>query len=99
VRYCLRGVLSTEEAAHLIESTANLRHRTILMTLHATCMRRAEDCRLQAQDIDSARMMAHIRHVKGGKDRDIPLSSALLRSWTAEDGRGDPNQYLWITER
>jgi site-specific recombinase XerD len=35
-------VLSQEEAARLIQSASNLRHRTILMTLYATGMRRAE---------------------------------------------------------
>jgi integrase/recombinase XerD len=74
----LPTVLSVEETARLIESAANLHHRTILMTLYATGMRRAEACRLQAQDIDSARMMIHIRQGKGGKDRDVPLSSTLL---------------------
>jgi integrase len=54
------------------------------MTLYATGMRRAEICRLQIQDIDSARMMIHVRQGKGGKDRDIPLSETLLaqlRTW------------------
>jgi site-specific recombinase XerD len=77
-------VLSPEEAAQLIEGAVNLRHRTILMTLYATGMRRAEICRLQIQDIDSARMMIHVRQGKGGKDRDIPLSETLLaqlRTW------------------
>jgi site-specific recombinase XerD len=49
------------------------------MTLYATGMRRAELCRLQVQDIDRARMMIHIRQGKGGKDRDVPLSSSLLQ--------------------
>ena len=77
-------VLSPEEAAQLIESAVNLRHRTILMTLYATGMRRAEICRLQIQDIDSARMMIHVREGKGRKDREIPLSQTLLaqlRTW------------------
>ena len=74
----LPTVLSTEETARLIEHAANLHHRTILMTLYATGMRRAEVCRLQIQDIDSARMMIHIRQGKGGKDRDVPLSVTLL---------------------
>jgi site-specific recombinase XerD len=77
-------VLSPEETARLIEGAANLRHRTILMTLYATGMRRAELCRLQLRDIDSARMMIHVREGKGRKDRDIPLSDTLLaqlRTW------------------
>jgi integrase/recombinase XerD len=77
-------VLSPEEIARLIEGAANLRHRTILMTLYGTGMRRAELCRLQLHDIDSARMMIHVREGKGRKDRDIPLSDTLLaqlRTW------------------
>ena len=74
----LPTVLSTQETARLIEHAANLHHRTLLMTLYATGMRRAEVCKLQAQDIDSARMVIHIRQGKGGKDRDVPLSATLL---------------------
>jgi integrase/recombinase XerD len=77
-------ILSPEEVARLIEGAANLRHRTILMTLYSTGMRRAEICRLQVTDIDSARMMIHVREGKGRKDRDIPLSDTLLtqlRTW------------------
>jgi integrase len=41
-------------------------------------VRRAELCRLQISDIDSQRMIVHIRHGKGGHDRDVPLSEKLL---------------------
>src|SRR5438034_7188093 len=41
-------------------------------------MRRAELCHLKAADIDSQRMMVHIRQGKGGHDRDVPLSGKLL---------------------
>lgn len=44
------------------------------MTLYSTGIRREELCRLQVTDIDSKRMMVHIRQGKGGHDRDIPLS-------------------------
>jgi len=92
----LPTVLSTEETARLIESAANLRHRTILMTLYATGMRRAEVCRLQAQDIDSARMMIHIRQGKGGKDRDVPLSSTLLAQLRAYWRSLPPQPTQWL---
>ena len=40
-------VLSTDEVRRLIDAAPNLRYRTILMTLHATGMRRAELCQLR----------------------------------------------------
>lgn len=77
-RQQLPVVLSREEVARLIDSAANLRHRTVLMTLYSTGMRRSELCGLRPQDIDSRRMVLHIVHAKGGKKRDVPLSPALL---------------------
>ena len=71
-------VLSQEEVARLIQSASNLRHRTILMTLYATGMRRAELCHLRTEDIDKERMVIRIRQGKGGKDREVPLSLKLL---------------------
>jgi len=71
-------VLSPEEVARLIDSAANLRHRTILMTLYSTGMRRAELCQLRPEDIDKHRMVIRIRQGKGGKDREVPLSPKLL---------------------
>jgi integrase/recombinase XerD len=71
-------VLSPHEVARLIAAAANLRHRTILMTLYSTGMRRAELCHLRTEDIDKERMVIHIRQGKGGKDREVPLSPKLL---------------------
>jgi site-specific recombinase XerD len=70
-------VLSPGEVARLIASAANLRHRTILMALYSTGMRRAELCHLRTEDIDKERMVIHIRQGKGGKDREVPLSPKL----------------------
>jgi len=64
----LPNILSQEEMAKLIDSANNLFHRAILMTLYSTGVRRAELCRLQVDDIDSRRMVVHIRQGKGGHD-------------------------------
>jgi integrase/recombinase XerD len=53
-------------------------HRTILMVLYATGVRRTELSLLKVTDIDSKRMVVHIRQGKGSRDRDIPLSPKLL---------------------
>ncbi|MGA8440490.1 MAG: site-specific integrase [Candidatus Sulfotelmatobacter sp.] len=76
----LPTVLSPEEVARLIDSACNLYHRTLLMTLYSTAMRRAELCRLKVHDIDSKRMMIRINQGKGSRDREVPLSPKLLET-------------------
>jgi site-specific recombinase XerD len=44
------------------------------MMLYATGVRRAELANLKIADIDSERMVIHVRGGKGGKDRDVMLS-------------------------
>jgi integrase/recombinase XerD len=73
-------VLSPEEVTRLIEATPNPMHRTILMVLYGTGIRRTEASLLQVSDIDSQRMVMHIRQGKGSRDRDVPLSSKLLEA-------------------
>jgi integrase/recombinase XerD len=73
-------ILTQEEAVRLIDSASNLFHRAMLMTLYSTGMRRAELCHLQVADIDSVRMLIHIRHGKRNRDRDVPLSPKLLET-------------------
>jgi integrase/recombinase XerD len=63
--------LSQEEVTRLIASAQNLMHRTMLMMLYATGLRRAELSHLKVSDIDSQRMVIHVRHGKGGRDRDV----------------------------
>ena len=76
----LPTVLSPEEVARLIDSARNLMHRTMLMTLYATGLRRAELCHLKVSDIDSERMVIHVRQGKGGRDRDVLLTPKLLET-------------------
>ena len=76
----LPTVLSQEEVARLIDSAKNLLNYTMLMTLYATGMRRAELIRLKVEDIDSQRMIVHIRQGKRNRDRDVPLTPKLLQT-------------------
>jgi site-specific recombinase XerD len=73
-------ILTREEAIRLIESASNLFHRAMLITMYSTGMRRAELCNLKVGDIDSTRMIIHIRQGKGGKDRDVPLGAGTLET-------------------
>src|ERR1700739_1522755 len=76
----LPAILSQEEVARLIQAAGTSFHRTLLMTLYATGVRRAELTHLKVSDIDSNRMVIHIRGGKGRKDRDVMLSPKLLEA-------------------
>ena len=91
----LPEILTPDEVALLIGSASNLYHRTMLMTLYATGMRRAEMCRLKVSDVDSKRMVIHIRHGKGGRDRDVPLSAKLLEEFRVYWRWMKPKTYLF----
>src|SRR6185369_5764225 len=71
-------ILSEEEVARLIESASTSYHRVILMTLYGSGLRREELSRLKLTDVDSQRMVIHVRQGKGQKDRDVTLSPRLL---------------------
>ena len=73
-------ILSPDEVARLIDAASNLQARAILMLLYSTGIRRSELVRLRIEDIDSLLTIVHIRQGKGGKDRDVPLSSKLLET-------------------
>jgi integrase len=91
----LPTILSPEEVGRLIDSASNLFHRTLIMTLYSTAMRRAELCRLRVSDIDSARMMIRIEQAKGGRDREVPLSPTLLKTLRVYWRWMKPKTYLF----
>ena len=71
-------VLSQDEMARFLDALQNPKHRAVLMTAYAAGLRLSEVARLRVQDIDSARMVLHVRQGKGHKDRDVMLSPRLL---------------------
>jgi integrase/recombinase XerD len=74
----LPTILSREEVAQLLHAARTPSERILLMTLYATGLRRSELTHLKINDIDSQRMVVHIRGGKGRKDRDVMLSPKLL---------------------
>jgi site-specific recombinase XerD len=74
----LPNILSAQEVARLIEAAQIPFYRTIVMTLYGTGVRRSELTQLRIDDIDSERMVVHVRGGKGRKDRDVMLSHQLL---------------------
>ena len=76
-------VLSPEEVEKLIAVAPNNRYRMILLLLYATGLRRAEAAQLKIADIDSQRMVIHVRDGKNSRDRELPLTPKLLEALRA----------------
>jgi integrase/recombinase XerD len=95
VPHKLPTVLSRDEVVRLIEAAATPMHRTILVLLYATGARRAEVARIKVEDIDSQRMVIHIRQGKGARDRDVPLSPKLLEELRSYWRWRKPHGYLF----
>jgi len=95
-RLRLPVILSPDEVAHLIGAAPNLYHRTILMTLYSTGLRRAELCRLKVADVDSKRMMLRVVQGKGGIDREVPASKKLLGALREYYRWMRPETYLFL---
>ncbi|WP_087006116.1 tyrosine-type recombinase/integrase [Rhizobium sullae] len=71
-------ILSADEVAHFLEAVSSLKARVALTTAYAAGLRVGEVCGLKVEDIDSSRMVMHVRHGKGAKARYVMLSTELL---------------------
>lgn len=71
-------VLSAEEVAKILNSADNLKHKAILMLVYSAGLRVGEVVKLKPEDIDSKRMLIHIKGAKGRKDRYTLLSEKTL---------------------
>ncbi len=94
----LPTILSLEEVGQLIDAAGNLQQRAVLMILYGTGMRRAEVSRLKVTDVDSRRMIIRVECGKGGHDRDLPLSPALLETLREYWRWKKPRTYLFPSD-
>jgi len=76
----LPDILAEEEIIVLLKRIKNLKHRCMIMTGYSAGLRVSEIVSLLVTDIDSKRMMIHVRRGKGKKDRMVPLSKTLLKT-------------------
>jgi len=71
-------VLSGSEILSLLHAVESDMYQVMLASIYSAGLRVVEACRLQVYDIDSKRMVIHVRLGKGRKDRYTLLSRALL---------------------
>jgi integrase/recombinase XerD len=74
----LPQVIDKDFLVSKINDIKNLKHKSIIALAFSTGMRVSEVCNLRISDIDSKRMLIHIKNAKGRKDRIVPLSDYIL---------------------
>lgn len=74
----LPTILSAEEARKILGCIRLRGYRVCLSTIYSCGLRLQEGTHLHVADIDSGRMVVHVRHGKGGKDRYVPLPQHTL---------------------
>ena len=81
-------VLTREEVAQLLAVAYPAKLRMLFTTMYGCGLRVSEATRLEVRDVDSQRMLLHIRQGKRRKDRYVPLGKPLLGQlrdyWRAE---------------
>jgi site-specific recombinase XerD len=81
-QFKLPVVLSTSETRRILDQPMPVDHHVALVTIYSCGLRLSEGLNLETGDIDSERMLLHIRGGKGNRDRYVPLPQrtlALLR--------------------
>jgi integrase len=77
-QFKLPVVLSASETRRIVSCVAALDHRVALLTIYSCGLRLGEALQLEVRDIDSERMLLHIRGGKGNQDRYVPLPRRTL---------------------
>ncbi len=72
-------ILSRAEVRQILAGIRLPRYRVCLATIYSCGLRLQEGTNLRVADIDSARLMIHVRHGKGAKDRYVPLPERTLQ--------------------
>jgi len=74
----LPQVIDTQFILDQLSKIENIKHKTILTLTFSVGLRVSEIINLKIEDIDSKRMIIHIKNAKGRKDRLVPLSQNVL---------------------
>lgn len=91
----LPRVIDKDVIIERINKIENLKHKSIITLGFSTGMRVSEVCNLKITDIDSKKMLIHIKNAKGRKDRIVPLSDFVLKLLREYYKEYKPNEYLF----
>ncbi|MBM7613849.1 site-specific tyrosine recombinase/integron integrase [Alkaliphilus hydrothermalis] len=94
----LPEVLNEEEVTKILNVVENHKHKAILCLVYSAGLRVSEVVRLKAEDIDSVRMLIHVKGAKGKKDRYTLLSEKALIVLRNYYRRYTPKEWLFEGE-
>lgn len=91
----LPRVIEGEFIKDKLSQIKNLKHRTILTLTYSVGLRVSEAVNLKIENVDSKRMLIHIKNAKGKKDRIVPLSQNVLELLREYFKEFKPKEYLF----
>jgi site-specific recombinase XerD len=91
----LPKVIDGEFIKNQLQKIENLKHKAILTLTYSVGLRVSEIVNLKIEDIDSKRMLIHIKNAKGRKDRLVPLSPKVLNLLRGYYIGYKPKEYLF----
>lgn len=91
----LPRVIDGEYIKQQLSKIKNLKHKTILTLTYSVGLRVSEIVNLKIEDIDSKRMIIHIKNAKGRKDRIVPLYESVLILLRIYYKKYSPIEYLF----
>lgn len=91
----LPKVVDGEFIINRLSKIENIKHKAILTLTFSVGLRVSEIVNLKIEDIDSKRMLIHIKNGKGRKDRIVPLSEKVLILLREYFIKHRPKEYLF----
>jgi site-specific recombinase XerD len=91
----LPKIIDNEFIIRKLNGIKNLKHKALLSLTYSVGLRVSEVINLKIEDIDSKRMIIHIKNAKGKKDRIVPLSRIILVLFRDYFKEYRPNEYLF----
>jgi site-specific recombinase XerD len=91
----LPKVIDGEHIKEKLNKIENIKHKAILTLTYSVGLRVSEIVNLKIEDIDSKRMIIHVKNAKGRKDRIVPLSQTVLELLRRYYKEYIPKEYLF----
>ena len=91
----LPKIIDSDHILKTLNNIENLKHKAIITIAYSCALRVSEVINLKIEDVDSKRMIIHIKNAKGGKDRIVKLSLKTLEILRSYFRKFRPVEYLF----